>query len=97
MLLQRNFTERDTEAYYDSQDAMYSSFWDLEGSVHWGYFDESTVNDFLKACANLNRIMAEKAQIDQESKVLDLGCGNGTTKGAIRWYGREAGFSIRLL
>ncbi len=77
--MQKNFTERDTETYYDSQDAIYSSFWDPDGSVHWGYFDESTGNDFLKACANLNRIMAEKAQIDPESKVLDLGCGNGTT------------------
>ena len=77
--MQKNFTERDTETYYDSQDAIYSSFWDPDGSVHWGYFDESTGNDFLKACANLSRIMAEKGQIDQESKVLDLGCGNGTT------------------
>lgn len=37
--MQRNFTEQDTESYYDSQDSIYSSFWDPDGSVHWGYFD----------------------------------------------------------
>ena len=77
--MQRNFTEEDTESYYDSQDSIYSSFWDPDGSVHWGYFDSSTGNDFLKACANLNQTMVEKGQISQDSKVLDLGCGNGTT------------------
>ena len=75
----RNYTEQDTEAYYDNQDSIYSSFWDPDGSVHWGYFDGSTGNDFLKACANLNKTMIKKGQISQESKVLDLGCGNGTT------------------
>lgn len=73
------FTEDQTEKYYDSEDAVYRSVWDEDGSVHWGLFDESTGNDFLKACANLNRFMVEKGQITQGSKVLDLGCGNGTT------------------
>ena len=73
------FTERETESYYDSQDAIYRSFWDEEGSVHWGVFDESTGNDFLKACANLNEIMVERGRIDSSARVLDLGCGNGTT------------------
>ena len=77
--MQINFTEQDTESYYDSQDAIYSSFWDTEGSVHWGYFDESTGNDFLKACANLNSLMSGLGQIGPDSRVLDLGCGNGTT------------------
>lgn len=43
------FTEQETENYYDSQDAIYRSFWDEEGSVHWGVFDDTTGNDFLKA------------------------------------------------
>lgn len=73
------FVERDTEQYYDNQDSIYRSLWDPDGSVHWGYFDESTGNDFLRACANLDNTMIQKGQIDQDSKVLDLGCGNGTT------------------
>ena len=73
------FTEDDTERFYDSEDGLYRSFWDEDGSLHWGVFDEATGNDFLKACANLNEIMAEKARIGRDSKVLDLGCGNGNT------------------
>ena len=74
-----NYSEKETESYYDAQDAIYRAFWDEDGSVHWGLFDQSTGNDFLKACANLNRAMVEKGRIDQDQKVLDLGCGNGAT------------------
>jgi ubiquinone/menaquinone biosynthesis C-methylase UbiE len=73
------FTEQETESYYDSEDAIYRSFWDEDGSVHWGVFDDSTGDDFLKACANLNDMMAEKGRIDSNARVLDVGCGNGTT------------------
>ena len=73
------FTEQQTENYYDSEDAIYRSFWDEDGSVHWGVFDDNTGNDFLKACANLNDIMVNKGKIDSSARVLDLGCGNGTT------------------
>ena len=73
------FTELETEEYYDAEDAIYRSFWDNEGSLHWGFFDDSTGRDFLKACANLNEIMVRQAAIDRESRVLDLGCGNGNT------------------
>jgi ubiquinone/menaquinone biosynthesis C-methylase UbiE len=73
------FTEQDTELYYDAQDVIYRSIWDKDGSVHWGVFDRNTGEDFLKGCANLNNIMAEKARIDANSRVLDLGCGSGTT------------------
>ncbi len=74
-----SYTEQDTEAYYDAQDSIYSSFWDPDGSIHWGYFDGSNGNDSLKACARLNQIMVGKSHIDIASKVLDFGCGNGTT------------------
>ena len=73
------FTEQETESYYDAEDAIYRTVWDEDGSVHWGYFDESTGTDFLKGCANLDRIMVEKGRIDGAANVLDLGCGNGTT------------------
>lgn len=85
------FTEQQTEAFYDAEDAVYRSFWDNNGSLHWGYFDQSTGKDFLKACANLNDIMANMASIGEYSNVLDMGCGNGTT--AV-WLSRSRGCSV---
>ena len=73
------FSEQETESYYDAEDAIYRAVWDEDGSVHWGYFDETTGTDFLKGCANLDRIMVEKGSIGADARVLDLGCGNGTT------------------
>ena len=73
------FTEKETESYYDAEDAIYRAVWDEDGSVHWGLFDESTGQDFLAACANLDRMMVDKGRIDSNSRVLDLGCGNGAT------------------
>ena len=57
------FSESDTEQFYDAEDALYRSFWDKAGSLHWGIFDESTGDDFLKACTNLGSIMAGMASI----------------------------------
>lgn len=70
------FTERDTENFYDHEDSIYQSFWDKDGSLHWGFFDQNN-QSFLKASKNLTNIMIEKSKIDKDSKVLDLGCGNG--------------------
>ncbi len=73
------FSELETEQYYDAEDEIYRSVWDEDGSVHWGLFDETTGDDFLKACANLDATMVKKGRIQSSSRVLDLGCGNGTT------------------
>ena len=82
------FTELETETYYDAEDAIYRTIWDEDGSVHWGFFDDGSGNDFLKACENLNRMMVQKGRIGPESSVLDLGCGNGT---AAIWLAGESG------
>ena len=42
-------------------------------------FDHGTGDDFLKACVNLNDVMAERARIDGNARILDIGCGNGNT------------------
>jgi len=85
------FTDNDTESYYDKQDEIYRSFWDEGGSVHWGIFDDTTGNDFLEGCANLNRVMVRKGALGNDSKVLDFGCGNGTTA---LWIGQEVGCQV---
>ena len=85
------FTEHETESYYDSEDTVYRSIWDADGSVHWGVFDESTGSDFLKAGANLNLIMAGRGGINTSSRVLDIGCGNGN---ACTWLYENYGCSV---
>lgn len=85
------FTEQETETYYDAEDAIYRAIWDEDGSVHWGYFDDTTGTDFLNGCANLDRIMVEKGRIGPDARALDLGCGNGTT--AI-WLAKHAGCHV---
>lgn len=79
MFQKGKFTEKDTEVFYDKEDKFYRSFWDNEGSLHWGYFDKKTGtgSDFMKASLRLTEIMAEKAKLNATSNVLDLGCGNG--------------------
>ena len=77
--MNRGFSEAETERFYDEEDAIYRSFWDSEGSLHWGYFDETTGGDFLRASARLDEVMGAKGRIDASSYVLDLGCGNGNT------------------
>ena len=77
--MSNRFTEAETEQFYDEEDVIYRSFWDSEGSLHWGYFDETTGDDFLKASAHLDEVMATRGRITTEAHVLDLGCGNGNT------------------
>ena len=89
--MRSRFSEQDTESFYDAEDAVYRSFWDKEGGLHWGVFDDSTGTDFLKACANLNEVMVQKALMDQTSRVLDLGCGNGTNS---LWLSRTLGCGV---
>lgn len=93
------FSERETEEYYDAEDALYRSFWDAEGSLHWGVFGSpeepgsgpSVREDFLEACSRLNDIMLENSGIDASARVLDLGCGNGNTA---TWLCRATGSHV---
>lgn len=85
------FSESDTEAFYDAEDALYRSFWDAEGSLHWGIFgndgaadledldDDKIGKAFLSACRAHNVVMQSSCRIDETSHVLDIGCGNGNT------------------
>lgn len=85
------FTERDTEHFYDTEDSFYRQFWDEGGELHWGFFDDSNNGDFVQACQRWNKYMLEKAQINSESVVLDLGCGNGVTS---IWLAQQTGCKV---
>ena len=85
------YSEAETEQFYDEEDAIYRSFWDAEGSLHWGYFDGTADNDFLGASARLDEVMGAKGRIDAHSHVLDLGCGNGVTA---RWLASTYGCRV---
>ncbi|NET25264.1 methyltransferase domain-containing protein [Okeania sp. SIO1I7] len=91
---QNKFSEADTEAFYDSEDSLYRSFWDSEGSLHWGYFEDLTeakAENFITACKRWNEYMLSQSGITKDSRVLDLGCGNGNT--AI-WLSQQTGCEV---
>ncbi len=94
MVTGHRFSEQETERYYDAEDVIYRSVWDADGSVHWGVFDgepahDSAIRDeFRAAGVRLNELMVEYAGINSGSRVLDVGCGNGTN---VVWIARNTG------
>ncbi len=72
----KQFTEKDTESFYNKEDKLYLSFWDSKGSLHWGLFQENNEN-IVSASHNLTKYMIKKSNISTNSNVLDIGCGNG--------------------
>ena len=72
----KKYTEKETELFYDEEDELYRSFWDENGSLHWGLFNKGN-EDYLTASENLTNLMAVQSGINSKSKILDLGCGNG--------------------
>lgn len=76
--MQLQFSESETEQYYDHEDAVYRALWDKDGSVHWGLFEDGANMTFLEAGANLDKVMVQRGQITSDSVVIDVGCGSGT-------------------
>jgi cyclopropane fatty-acyl-phospholipid synthase-like methyltransferase len=72
------FTQEQIAEYYDRTQIHYQRAWDLNNSLamHYGYTDEE-VRSFRPSLANMNRQMADYAQIKQGERVLDAGCGVG--------------------
>lgn len=93
---QSSFTEADTEALFDDRerDKRFRSFWDPEGSLHWGYFENLAAarpEDFVPACERWDRYMLEQSGITASSRVLEVACGNG--KAAI-WLAQQTGCEV---
>lgn len=88
-------TESHTEAFYDSHDRVYRSFWDPQGSLHWGLYDDDPQpdgSDYLEACLRTNEALAAAlAPIGPEAHVLDLGCGNGNSA---LWLAQRTGARV---
>ncbi len=86
----RAYTERMTEDFYNAEDGKYREFWDPTGSLHWGVFeDDSTA--FAVGCARWTEAMLRAAGIGSDSRVLDLGCGNGTVSA---WLAQQTGARV---
>ncbi len=64
--------------YYDSCEANYRNWWDLDRSLamHAGFWDEST-KSLHEALLKENEILAGIAKIQPSDHVLDAGCGVG--------------------
>ena len=77
------YSEAETEQYYDHEDAVYRALWDKDGSVHWGLFKDGANMTFLEAGAHLNEVMRQRGRITADSRVIDVGCGSGTTAVAL--------------
>ena len=93
-MVKTKYSETETEEFYDREDDLYRSFWDSEGSLHWGYFEDLTStasNEFLPACKRWNQYMLQRSGITNHSKVLDIGCGNGNT--AV-WLAQQTGCEV---
>lgn len=84
------YTDLMTRDFYDADDTTYRGFWDAAGSLHWGVFEPGDT-DFLTGCQRWTEEMLALAQIGPESRVLDLGCGNGTVAA---WLARHTGASV---
>lgn len=90
------FTEADTEALFDDRerDERFRSFWDPEGSLHWGYFHNlanAKPEEFAPACKRWDEYMLEQSGITAESRVLEVACGNG--KAAV-WLAQQTGCEV---
>ena len=93
-MVRAKYSEQETADFYDLEDELYRSFWDKDGSLHWGYFqnlESSSVAEFLPACKYWNQYMLQRSGIAKQSKVLDIGCGNGNT--AI-WLSQQTGCEV---
>ena len=86
------FSNKDIEKYYDLTEFHYRLHWNLEQSrsLHYGYWDTSTKN-FHEALLNINKILATRARICKDDKVLDAGCGIG---GSALWLARNIGCHV---
>jgi tocopherol O-methyltransferase len=81
------FSKNDIARYYDLSEVHYRKIWKLDKShsLHYGYWDHS-VKNFHEALLNINKVLAEIAEIKGGENILDAGCGVG---GSSMWLAKE--------
>ncbi len=79
-------------SYYDKTRLDYRWLWlnRKNRSVHFGFYDEG-VSKHSQALENLNRVMAQKANIKRGDQILDAGCGQG---GSALWLSEQYGVNV---
>lgn len=83
----------DVHAYYDNTRFDYRSIWNRrrrDVAVHFGFYDERA-NRHAEALDNLNRALADWADIQPAERVLDAGCGLGN---ACFWLAEHRGAQV---
>lgn len=80
-------TPPDLQAYYDSTRFDYRFIWNGRGTraIHFGFYD-SQARQHHAALENMNRVLADLAEIRPGERVLDAGCGWGS---ACFWLARR--------
>ncbi len=78
--------------YYDNCEVDYRLLWRLDRclALHYGYWDETT-ESVSEALIRENQILAQRAAITPDDRVLDAGCGVG---GSAIWLANEVGCSV---
>ncbi len=73
-------TVAQTSDYYDHQNSIYREVWDADGRICWGYYPSDKPDlKFEEAGQHHVERMASMIDLDSNSKVLEVGCGNGVT------------------
>jgi ubiquinone/menaquinone biosynthesis C-methylase UbiE len=83
----------DVHAYYESTRFDYRRLWNRrrrDVAVHFGYYDEHATRHAV-ALDNLNRVLANLADIQPGERVLDAGCGLGNSA---FWLAEQRGAQV---
>ncbi len=79
-------------SYYDNTWLDYRALWinKKDRALHFGYYETNT-ETHSEALMNLNKAMAQRANIDARDHVLDAGCGQG---GSALWLAANIGCTV---
>lgn len=83
--------KQDVVDYYEYTRRFYKYFWHgSSGGVHYGFWNNG-IKTHKEALLNTNKVLAEKARIEKNDRVLDAGCGVG---GSAIWLAKQYGCKV---